>query len=257
MIIMNEERLSVVHDVGRKAVCPFLIGTAGIKQALPSPQTVNGDARRSGEAIEISFVDKKKLGGFGDGQAHKTSAHFTILQKRRHKSSKLFFSEVVSIIDKDVLIGQGKNGFWIRDEHIGQLRRSGFAHSCGNDAIVDVLVVRHHGDFHLNALFNTNRVVEDLDEVVERRVRLSTIDMPDSDSNRLIALGSKRAANTEQQPASECQHGYDADNLSHAHSPCSHRCLQWGKLAQSPSIEYLRAKHCPRISPHEPIKADS
>ena len=104
---------------------------------------------------------------------------FAIFQKSRHEGCKLVFGEVIAIIDKDALIRQSKNGLRIGNEHIGQLRRPWLSRRCGNDAVVDVLVVRHHGDLNLDALFDTNRVVENIDEIVERRIRLATVDVPD------------------------------------------------------------------------------
>ena len=113
---------------------------------------------------------------------------FAIFQKSRHEGCKLVFGEVIAIIDKDALIRQSKNGLRIGNEHIGQLRRPWLSRRCGNDAVVDVLVVRHHGDLNLDALFDANRVVENIDEIVERRIRLATVDVPDGDGGRLVAL---------------------------------------------------------------------
>lgn len=90
---------------------------------------------------------------------------------------------------------------------------------------MDVLVIRHHGDLNLDALFDANRVVENIDEIVERRIRLATVDVPDGDGGRLVALRAN-AAGTEQQPAGERQRKNDADHPSHTHNPHSYRCLQ-------------------------------
>ena len=143
---------------------------------------------------------------------------FAIFQKSWHEGCKLVFGEVIAIIDKDALIRQSKNGLRIGNEHIGQLRRPWLSRRCGNDAVVDVLVVRHHGDLNLDALFDTNRVVENIDEIVERRIRLATVDVPDGDGGRLVALRAD-AAGTEQQPAGERQRKNDADYPSHTHNP--------------------------------------
>ncbi len=150
---------------------------------------------------------------------------FAIFQKSWHEGCKLVFGEVIAIIDKDALIRQSKNGLRIGNEHIGQLRRPWLSRRCGNDAVVDVLVVRHHGDLNPDALFDANRVVENIDEIVERRICLATVDVPDGDGSRLVARRAD-AAGIEQQPAGERQRKNDADHPSHTHNPHSYRCMQ-------------------------------
>ena len=183
---MDEHGSPVPRDVRRLGVRPGGVDLRRLKQPLPCRQRVDRHAGGLGEAVEGRLIDIEDLRGLGYRKHHQTAVHLALIQKGRDERGQLLLAEIVPVVHQDAVVRQGQHRFGVGDEQVGQFRGARLSVGGGQHQLVDGVGVGHGGDLHIDPLFFSHRLVELIDEIVERGVCLAAVDVPNGNGGRRL-----------------------------------------------------------------------
>ena len=184
VVVVNEHGLGIPRNIRRLVVGPVRVDLRSPVKPLPCIQILNRYTGSLGEAVEDGLVDEHDLCGFGHRQHHQTAIDRPLLQKGWEEGGQLLLAEIVPVVHQNAVVGQGHHRLGIGYEKVGQLRSSRLSVGGCQHQLVNDIGVGHGGDLHIDLLLFSHRLVELIDQIVERRIGLPAIHVPYRNGNR-------------------------------------------------------------------------
>ena len=203
VVVVDEHGLGVARNIRRLGVCPGCVNLCRLEKPLPGVEILYCYPRRLREAVEDGLVDEHDLGGLRHRKDDQAVVYRPLFQKSREERRQLFLGEVVPIVHENAVIGQRHHRFGVGDKEVRQFRSPRLFIGGREHQLMDGVGIGHRCNLDVDFLLFSHRLVKLLDEVVEGRICLPAIDVPDRNGGgHFLFLGSRTACK-----AKERHHG--------------------------------------------------
>ena len=221
MVVVDKECLAVAGRVRCLCVRPPVILLCHLEQPLPGVELFKRCAGIGRKAVKERLVYEQNLRRLCNGEHRQPPVDLALLQESGDVGAQFLVGKIVAVVHENLRVGHGQNGLGIGDEEVRQLGGARLPVCCPQHRVVNIVGVRHHCDLQLDALLRTDGAVELIDQVIERGIGLSAVDMPDGQRDGFLLPACESAGR--QQHEQSCEHGYE--RRADSDSACFHPSL--------------------------------